>query len=68
MTLSRVQILDYIENAFGDGPVTTEQIGEAAARNGADPAVLFLLRQLPSRQFASPRDLWPYLPDLPVGV
>jgi hypothetical protein len=68
MTLTRMQILDYVETAFGQGPITTEQMREAAARNGADTDVLLLLRELPTRQFAHPREIWPYLPDLPVGV
>ena len=53
----RSQILDYVESA----------LGEAAGRIGADDAVLQMLRDLPPRQFASPPDIWPYLPDLPVG-
>jgi hypothetical protein len=68
MTLTRMQILDYVEEAFGRGPITTEQMREIAAGNGAEPDVLIMLGELPSRTFTSPRDIWPYLPDLPVGV
>lgn len=68
MALTRMQILDYVEEAFGRGPITAEEIREVAARNGADPDVLIMLGELPSRTFTSPRDIWPYLPDLPVGV
>jgi hypothetical protein len=67
MALTRLQVLDHVETAFTTGPVTTAQLLAAAERNGADPDVLMLLRDLPAQQFASPRDIWPYLPDLPVG-
>ncbi|MGY1836048.1 DUF2795 domain-containing protein [Blastococcus sp. SYSU DS0510] len=68
MALTRIQVLDHVGAAFDSGPVTTSQLQDAAARNGADADVLDLLRDLPPRQFTSPRDIWPYLPDLPVGV
>ncbi|MGY1827586.1 DUF2795 domain-containing protein [Blastococcus sp. SYSU DS0541] len=68
MAITRIQILDSVGPAFDSGPVTTAQLRDAAERSGAHPDVLVLLRHLPARQFASPRDIWPYLPDLPVGV
>lgn len=68
MPLTRMQVLDDVETAFQAGPVTTTQLQAAAARAGAHPDVLALLQGLPPRQFATPRDIWPYLPDLPVGV
>jgi hypothetical protein len=68
MALTRMQVLDYVETAFRSGPITTAQLQAAAERNGANPDILLLLRELPPRQFATPRDIWPYLPDLPVGI
>ncbi|OMQ15074.1 hypothetical protein A7K94_0212060 [Modestobacter sp. VKM Ac-2676] len=67
MPLTRTQVLDHIETAFGNGPITSTQLRQAAADHGADTDVLVLLGALPERQFRGPRDLWPYLPDLPVG-
>lgn len=68
MSLTRIQVLDYVETAFASGPITTAQLVAAAQHNGAHPDVLGVLSELPPRQFATPRDIWPYLPDLPVGV
>jgi hypothetical protein len=68
MTLTRIQVLDYVGDAFGRGPITTEEMRKVASRNGADPDILILLDELPARSFTSPREIWPYLPDLPVGV
>lgn len=68
MALTRMQILDYVEDSFGSGPITTEELREAAAHKGADAAILIMLAELPPRTFSSPREIWPYLPDLPVGV
>ncbi|KGH45215.1 hypothetical protein IN07_18645 [Modestobacter caceresii] len=67
MTTTRTQVLDHIEAAFGHGPVTSDEMREAALASGADQDVLFLLDALPDRQFTSPREIWPHLPDLPVG-
>jgi hypothetical protein len=67
MALTRMQVLDHVENAFAAGPITTAQLQAAAERNGAHLDILVLLRELPPRRFATPRDIWPYLPDLPVG-
>ena len=67
MTLTRAQVLDYIQHAFQSGPITTEQMREVAAMNGAPGDVLVLLDRLPPVRLANPREIWPYLPDLPIG-
>ncbi|MGY1836360.1 hypothetical protein ACI79P_14775 [Blastococcus sp. SYSU DS0510] len=66
MMLTRRRILDYVQDAFDQGPITTEEMRAAAAAKGAGPEVLIMLGELPSRTFTSPRGIWPYLPDLPV--
>ncbi|MCZ2805892.1 hypothetical protein O2W18_12315 [Modestobacter sp. VKM Ac-2983] len=37
MTTTRTQVLDHIEAAFGHGPVTSDEMREAALATGADP-------------------------------
>lgn len=68
MALTRMQILDFVGDAFDRGPITTKEMRKVASRNGADPDILILLEELPARSFTSPREIWPYLPDLPVGA
>jgi hypothetical protein len=68
VTVTRMQILDYVEEAFERGPITTQQMCDTAARKGPETEVLALLGEIPPRNFISPREIWPYLPELPVGA
>ncbi|GAA4874799.1 DUF2795 domain-containing protein [Saccharopolyspora cebuensis] len=66
--VSRMEILDAIDNAFAPPPTTTHQIIAAAEDAHARSELIALLRRLPHRQFSDVRDLWEFLPDVPVDI
>lgn len=67
LPVTRLEVLDAVDAAFDRAPVDTDDLIEAALRAGARPAVLELLRRLPSRQFVRPHELWETLPEVPLG-
>ena len=66
-TLTRLEIVDLIEDAFAPGGATRSALLAVAAQKGAHPAVLEKLGELPDRRFRTMRDLWQHLPDVPLG-
>lgn len=67
MVVTRVEIADHIHNAFnGDRPLTGDDLLVSARRNGARPEVLQALERLRGT-YTDLRDLWPDLPEVPVG-
>lgn len=66
--LTRLEILDAIEQVFATPPVTTSEILATAEESGARAELLAALRQLPERRFDNVRDLWNYLSDIPVDT
>lgn len=66
-TLTRIQIADLIEDAFGPGGTDRATLLAVAAQKGAHPALLQKLSDLPDRRFRSMRDLWSHIPEVPLG-
>lgn len=64
--VTRTEILDLVEGAFDGVPPRGEDLVIAAIEQDARPAVIDVLRSLPSQPFRNRTDLWTYLPDLPV--
>ncbi|MQA95856.1 MAG: DUF2795 domain-containing protein [Streptosporangiales bacterium] len=65
--VTRSEILDHIESAFGDGAALRADILSAAEESGARSEVMAVLRRLPDRRLAL-RQLWVELPGIPVRV
>jgi hypothetical protein len=66
--LTRIEVLDFVGEAFDQGPPDREALIATAARDGAREVLLALLRRLPEGSFNQPADLWPHLPDVPVDL
>lgn len=65
-TVTRLEIADLIEDAFGSAGTDRAALLAAAATKGAHPVVVDKLGELPDRRFRSMRELWDYLPEVPV--
>jgi hypothetical protein len=66
--LTRIEVLDFVGEAFDRAPVDRAALLDAASRGGARLALLDRLRELPDGPFAEPPDLWEHLPDVPVDL
>lgn len=66
--VTRVEIADCIADTFQDGEATRVKLVERATARSARPEVLATLESLPDRKYATLRDLWHYLPDVPVEL
>ena len=66
--VTRIEIIDAIEVAFAEGPVTKQQIITAASQDNARDLVLAALDNLPERSYGHVRGLWDYLPDIPIEL
>jgi len=64
--VTRMGILDLVEDAFGRDGATRSDILQTARDNRADLPTLATLERLQDRRFRSVRDLWTDLPDVPV--
>lgn len=67
-TVTRMELVDHIETAFGNGPVSRTALLDTAAATQARPEVLHVLHTLPDVTFRNLRELWQPLADLPVGA
>ncbi len=67
-TVTRMEIVDAIESAFNSPPVTKRQIVAAAEDARARAALVDVLRRLPDGSYPNVRNLWDYLPDIPVDA
>lgn len=65
--VTRIEIADLVEDAFGPGGADRSSLHAAAAAKGAPPVILDKLGELPDRRFRSMRELWDYIPEVPVG-
>ena len=65
-TVTRTELANCIRAAFTDGPATRDALLASAVGSKARPQAIALLRQLPDRSYASLRDLWYDLRDVPV--
>jgi hypothetical protein len=65
--VTRREILDAVGAAFTGTPASAEAMLTAARDAHARPETITVLQQLPPTHFRSIRDLWAYLPDVPVN-
>jgi hypothetical protein len=69
MGATRVDIARATVAAFNRAPVQRSSLMEAAAEQRASVSVLEALAGLPEdKRFSTLSDLWPYLPDMAVGM
>ncbi|OLT15428.1 hypothetical protein BJF78_01555 [Pseudonocardia sp. CNS-139] len=64
--VTRIEVLDFVAEAFDDVPTERARILEVATRNGARHALLDALRRLPDTPLSEPAQLWDHLGDVPV--
>ncbi|MET7400113.1 DUF2795 domain-containing protein [Dactylosporangium sp. NPDC005572] len=67
MTVTRIELAHHIQTAFSRGPATRDSMLAYAASSHARPEVIAALQRLKDKPYASMRDLWHDLGDLPVG-
>ena len=66
--VTRIEVLDFVGEAFGGGPVDRDTLVRTAAAGGARGALLTRLRNLPDERYAEPDDMWSHLPDVPEDL
>jgi len=66
--VTRVEILDVLDDAFAVGPASRVQLVGAARAQGARAELVALLEELPDRQYVHQRQLWVHMPQVPVGL
>lgn len=67
-TVTRMEVLDHIETAFGNGPVSRTTLLDTATATQARAEVMQVLVTLPDAAYRNVRELWQPLADLPVGA
>jgi hypothetical protein len=67
VTVTRTELAHHVHAAFAGGPTTRDRLLAHATGSHARPEVLAILHRLPDKTFATVRDLWYHLDDLPVG-
>lgn len=67
-TVTRMELVEHIEAAFGNGPIGRGDLLAAATASHARPEVLAVLQRLPDLPYRTVRDLWAELSDVPVGA
>lgn len=65
-TVTRVEVIDTIANAFDQAPLSRGELIRAAERVAAPRPVIELLEQLPERAYRRPADMWDELPGVPI--
>ncbi|WP_046472527.1 DUF2795 domain-containing protein [Allosalinactinospora lopnorensis] len=65
MIVTRREIADHLEGAFGSGPVQRGELISSAELQGARPEILSVLGRLPDGSFSNLRSLWDHLPEIP---
>jgi hypothetical protein len=68
VTVTRIELAVHIEAAFISGPATRDRMLAYAAGSHARPEVIVLLQGLPDKPYASIRDLWYELGQIPIGA
>lgn len=66
--VTRVEILDVLDDAFAVGSASRGQLIGAARAQGARAELIALLEQLPERHYVHQRQLWVHMPNVPVGL
>ena len=64
--VTRLEIADLVSDAFGPAGADRAALLATAATNGAHPAVVDKLHELPDCTFRSMRQLWHHIPEVPV--
>ena len=65
--VTRERIAGHVAGAFAEtGTATKKEIVLRAQNTGGDQDTLLVLLSLPDRTYASMRELWTSLPDLPI--
>lgn len=64
--VTRVELLQAVEHGFNRGSADLDALLDAAREAGARSAVLETIGRLPNLPVRGPRDLWEYLPNVPV--
>lgn len=65
--VSRTEIVEHLDGAFEVEPTTRAKLVSVASTHGARAEVVAVLERLPDIRFHRLADLWPELPDVPVG-
>jgi hypothetical protein len=65
-TVTRLEIADLVEDAFGPAGADRATLLAVATEKGAHPVVVEKLGELPDRRFRIMRELWDFLPDVPI--
>ncbi|GAA3732827.1 hypothetical protein HDA32_002226 [Spinactinospora alkalitolerans] len=65
MVVTRREIAEHLEGAFGSGPLKRGQVISAAESQGARSDVLSVLGRLPDGFYPHLRSLWDHLPEVP---
>lgn len=66
--VTRIEVLDFVGELFGHGPVARDAILDAARADGAREQLLQLLAGLPPTEIDSVEDLWRHLGDVPEDL
>ncbi|SCK15381.1 hypothetical protein H180DRAFT_01015 [Streptomyces sp. WMMB 322] len=67
MDVTRLEIARHLEPLFAHGG-TADRDALLRAVSASRPEVAQVLGQLPVRQFTSLRQIWEYLPQVPIGL
>lgn len=65
--VTRMELVDHIESAFGTGPATRSDLLAAATASDARQEVFEVLGRLSDASYRTVRDLWRDLADLPIS-
>lgn len=65
-SITRMDIIDALGHRFS-GSMTKQKIITAAIQEEVPGEMLELLQGLPDRTYWHVRDLWKFLPDIPIG-
>jgi hypothetical protein len=67
VTVTRTELAHHVHTAFAGGLTTRDQLLAHATASHARPEILSILHRLPDKTYATVRDLWYHLDDIPVG-
>ncbi|MFC5993666.1 hypothetical protein ACFQE5_05495 [Pseudonocardia hispaniensis] len=66
--MTRIEVLDFVAEAFDTVPVRPHTLVEVAVRNGARDVLLAVLRRLPDVELREPWQLWDHLGEVPESL
>lgn len=67
LVVTRMEIIEAVGTVFGRSGATTREIISSVTQENCREEVVAALQRLPERTFSHVRDLWDYLPDIPIG-